>query len=222
MFPTASSLFLIGLSFGLGPCLASCGPILISYIAGTKKNILKSLSAYLLFSIARIAVYLALGLIIFFLGQFVIENWLGQFSRYIFILTGAFLIILGTLIASSIVQQNNRLGKTCQFLHKRLLMRDTKSVILLGLFMGLAPCIPLLALFGYLGLICKTWIHALIYSISFGLGTSLSPLLILSALAGLIPNFLERQKEIYSRILSFVCGLIIIFLGLQLIRQAYA
>ena len=223
------SLFLMGLSFGLGPCMASCGPILISYIAGSKKNILKGLGVYLLFSLSRIAVYLFLALAIFFLGKFIIETWLGRFSKYIFVLAGSFLIMLGILIASGrnletlfILRQPAWLNKSCQFLHKSLLAHDKKSIILMGLIIGILPCGPLLALFGYLGLISKTWIEALIYSFSFGLGTLISPLLILSALAGLIPNFLEGQKVSYYKILSFICGLIIVFLGIQLIIRAYA
>lgn len=229
MSKTILSLFLLGLSFGLGPCLASCGPILISYIAGTKKNIFKGIKAYILFSLGRISVYLILAVVIFFLGKIILESWLGQFSKYIYILAGIFLVILGLLTALSahlesfgIVQSQTWAGKTCRMLNKNLFTQDRKSIILMGIIIGSLPCAPLLALFGYLGLISKSWIQALIYSFSFGLGTVLSPLLILSALTGLIPNLLKGQKEIYYKILSSICGAIIIFLGIQLIMRAYA
>jgi len=222
MFRTVASLLLLGLSFGIGPCLATCGPILIPYIVGNKKNTLKSLGVYFLFSSARIAVYLVLGVAVFFLGRLIIEMQLARFSRYISVFFGIFLIIVGALTA-----WGNNLGQRqengfCRFVHKNLLTRDKKNVILMGLITGLAPCAPLLALFAYLGLVSKTWVHALIYSFSFGLGTLLSPLLILSLLAGLIPNLLTGQKQVYSKILSFVCGLVIIFFGVQLIMRAHA
>lgn len=219
---TALSLFLMGLAFGAGPCLASCGPILISYIVGTRKNILKGIKVYFLFSLARISVYLILGLGVFFLGKFIIEAWVGRFSVYIYAVLGIFLVIMGGLTAGGRNLSQNRLGKSCRFLHNNLVSHDKKSIILMGLIIGALPCVPLLALSGYLGLVSKSWVEALIYSLSFGLGTLLSPLLILSALAGLIPNFLAAQKQIYYKILSFICGLIIVFLGIQLIMRAYA
>jgi hypothetical protein len=54
------------------------------------------------------------------------------------------------------------------------------------------------------------------------LGTAFSPLIILSAIAGVIPNFLEGRKQLYYKIFKFSCGLIIIFLGIELISRAYA
>lgn len=219
----------MGLAFGSGPCLASCGPILISYIAGSKKSVLRGINVYLLFSLARLAAYLLLGLLIFFSGKFIIGAWLGRFSRYIYLAAGSFLIMLGLLLAWGIglgplriLRQPAWLEKSCCLLHKKLIMRDKKSVFMMGLAVGVLPCAPLLALFGYLGLVSRTWIEALVYSLCFGLGTALSPLLILSAAAGLIPRFLAGQKEGYQKIFIFICGLIIVFLGIRLITRAYA
>jgi sulfite exporter TauE/SafE len=203
----------MGLGFGLGPCLASCGPILISYIAGTKKNIPASLATYVLFSLARVVAYLILGILVFSLGKFITQTWLVGLSRHIFIIGGAFIILLGILTAFG-----RRFDfKTCRFFEKNLLKEYHKSAFLLGLIIGFLPCAPLLALLGYVGLVSKTWSQALSYCFVFGLGTVVSPLFILSALSGLIPRFLEDQKEIYYGVISLVCGLIMIFLGLQLI-----
>jgi len=210
------SLFLMGLSFGAGPCVASCGPLLISYITGTGKGPWKGLVIYLLFSFARILVYLVLGLAVFLLGKVIAGFWLGEFSKYIFIAGGVFLIIIGILTALGRHVQ----FKSCQFLHQNLIQKDVKSAVVMGLIIGILPCGPLLALLGYLGLISKTWMHALVYSLSFGAGTAVSPLLLISVLAGLFPRFLLRQPPVYYKILSAVCGLIIIFFGVQLFIQA--
>jgi len=207
------SLFLMGLWFGLGPCLASCGPVLISYIAGTKKNILASLGTYILFSLSRVAVYLLLGLLVFSLGKIITQTWLVGLSRYVFVIGGAFIILLGILTAFG----RHLEFQCCGFLEKNLLREYHKSALVLGLIIGVLPCAPLLALLGYVGLVSKTWSQALIYCFFFGLGTMISPLLILSTLTGLIRRFLENQKKMYYSIISFICGLIMIFLGLQLI-----
>ena len=70
MIKTIGSIFLLGLSFGLGPCVASCGPVLVSYIAGTGKNIYKGFLVYVLFSLSRVISYIILALAVFYLGRF--------------------------------------------------------------------------------------------------------------------------------------------------------
>jgi sulfite exporter TauE/SafE len=210
-------LFLSGLLFGSGPCIASCGPILVSYIVGTKKSIFKGLVVYILFSLSRISVYLVLSVLIFFLGNFLLERFLRNFSKYILALGGAFIILVGVLLAGS-----RRLEfRPWQFLEKNIIRRDKKSMLALGLVTGLLPCAPLLAILSYVGLVSKSWLESLFYSFSFGLGTFISPLVLLVILAGLIPKFLVDKKGLYAQIFSFISGLVIIFLGLQLVRRAF-
>ena len=98
MIKTAISIFILGLSFGSGPCLVSCGPLLISYVAGTKKSVLKSISSYLLFSLARVSVYLVLGLLVFFLGKFVFEKF-GLLFKVILLAAGILIILIGVLVS---------------------------------------------------------------------------------------------------------------------------
>ena len=211
------SLFILGLSFGAGPCIASCGPVIISYVAGTKRNILKGLNAYILFSLARISVYLVLSWLIFSLGRLAIGSFLRGFSKYVFLGGGSFIILVGILTA---------LGKRIeikpwQFLQRNIVERDKKSIIIFGLIIGLLPCAPLLAIFSYIGLIARNWLSSLLYALFFGIGTFVSPLILLVMLAGLIPKFFLDKKENYGRYFSFICGLIITFLGLELLRRAF-
>jgi len=211
------SLFILGFSFGLGPCLASCGPVLISYLAGNRRDVLRSLWSYVLFSSARVSVYIILSLAVFLLGKFTLERLLGAYSRYIVIAGGSLIILLGLLMA---------LGKKIKFkfwqlLRENMLEHDKKSVIALGMVIGFIPCAPLLAALSYIGLISKSWLDSLSYSFSFGIGTFLSPLILLAALSGMIPRFLTDKKGVYARGFSFICGLIIIFLGIHLISRAF-
>jgi len=221
------SLFLVGLSFGAGPCLASCGPVLVSYIGASHKNIRESLIAYFLFSLSRIFVYILLGLGIFFLGNFIAQGWFRGLSSGLFIIAGAFIILLGILTAlgravgfPGLFQGHKLLQSYIQFLQQQVVKQDKKSIITLGIIFGILPCAPLIALLGYMGLIGKNWAQVLFYCFSFGLGTVFSPLIILSGLAGLIPRFLAGQKENYSRVLSFICGAIMVIMGLQLAFKA--
>jgi len=211
------SLFLTGLLFGSGPCIASCGPFLITYIAGAKKGAAKGIMVYVLFSLARILVYIVLGLLIFFLSGLAVENLLGDLYKYVLILGGGFIIAIGLFMA---------LGKRLEFglwqpLYKVLFERDKKSIFAVGLIVGLLPCAPLLSILSYVGLVSRTWQSSFLYSLSFGIGTFVSPLVLLTLLAGAIPRFLSDKKAVYYRIFTFICGLIIIFLGIQLIMRAF-
>jgi sulfite exporter TauE/SafE len=197
--------------------MASCGPILISYIAGTKKDILKSLLVYFLFSLARIFVYLSLSLLIYYLGVFATERFLGNISKYILILGGLFIIAIGSLM-----MLGKRLeSKSCRFLEKKVLEHDKKTIIAFGLAIGLIPCAPLLAVLSYIGLVSKAWVNSLLYAFSFGLGTLLSPLILLVILAGLIPRWLKDKTSVYNHAFNFICGLIIVILGSRLLIRAF-
>lgn len=211
------SLFLLGLSFGSGPCLVSCGPILISYVVGTRKDIGKGIASYICFSAARIATYIILGLCVFFLGKFVLTRFIGEAAKYLLIAGGIFVTLIGALMVA---------GKSwdvpfCKFLQRHMIERDNKSVAIMGVVIGLLPCAPLVALFSYVGLISKTWMQSVMYSLSFGLGTVFSPLVLLVIISGLFPKLLAGKRETFSRALGVICGVIIIILGIQLIRRAF-
>lgn len=214
MFSIITALFVSGLLSGAGPCLATCGPLLISYAAGTRKDIKKSIAAYLLFSLGRVAVYLVFGVVVFFFGRLASMPALGSFSRYVFVAGGVFIISLGLLITLG----RNLEHKFCRRIQGFLLDKDAKTMVMLGLIIGLIPCAPLLSILSYIGLVSKSWLSALLYSLSFGLGTVISPLFILAGCAGLIPKIISRDNLLY-RAFNIICGLIIIILGVQLIAR---
>jgi sulfite exporter TauE/SafE len=151
--------------------------------------------------------------LIFFLGKFTLERLLGSFSKYVLIIGGGFIILVGILTALG----KNLEIKPMPFLYKNILGHDKKSVVLLGLVVGLLPCAPLLGVLYYAGLISRSWLESLWYSFSFGLGTFVSPLILLCILAGIIPQWLENKKYYY--VFRFICGLVIIFLGVQLLMR---
>lgn len=210
------SFFIIGLSFGIGPCLASCGPLLISYAVGTNKNVPRSIFVYLLFSLARISVYVGISLCVFLFGHALASYTLGNYSRYIYILGGLFIIIVGLLVM---------LGKDtehrfCQRLEKFFLKKDTMTVIMLGLIVGVLPCAPLISVLSYVGLASKHWLDSILCGLFFGLGTLVSPLFILVIFSGFIGRVV-RDKDKFYRIFNLICGLIIVFLGIQLIARSF-
>lgn len=105
----------------------------------------------------------------------------------------------------------------CRNLQNKFLERDKKSIMLMGLVMGIAPCAPFLAVLSYVGLIAKTWFQSLLYGLAFGLGTLISPLILLTAFSGLLQRWIGSRQLVFGRVFNALCALIIIFLGLQLI-----
>lgn len=211
------SLFIMGISFGCGPCFVSCAPLFLAYTAGSGKNITKSLIAYLLFSFSRIAVYVLLGILVHLLGSFITEGIFKSAAKYVFIAGGGFIILTGIFMAASRFYQRS----VCGFLYKNLLEKGGKSMLLFGLVIGLLPCAPLFALFSYIGLISKSWFSSAAHAFSFGLGTFFSPLLLLAVFTGAVPGLLIKLKPELNRILTFVCALILIFLGAQLTMKGF-
>ncbi|MCK9594702.1 MAG: sulfite exporter TauE/SafE family protein [Candidatus Omnitrophica bacterium] len=214
MNDVAAGIFLSGLFLGSGPCLANCGPLLAAYITGTNKNVRQSISAYLVFSLSRIAVYGILGLLFFYFGQLAAEEFFSAYRGYIFIAAGIFISVTGFLVILG-KGPHNRL---CDRLSGSLIHKGNKAIVLIGLVTGVSPCLPLLSVLSYIGLVSKSWQSSLFYGFLFGLGTTFSVLFILSVSCGLIPGFLKGRPGILS-VINRVCGLILVLLGLQIILR---
>lgn len=212
MLRLAFALFLTGIALGAGPCLASCGPMLISYTAATKKGIKDSLRLYLIFSLSRIFVYLILGLVVGLLSQvFLLGSYQQDIAKFIYLIGGGFIFLLGLLI---MLGREPRF-KFCQVLRNNFIEKDAKSIFVFGLVVGISPCAPLIAVLSYIGLASLSWFKGALLSLSFGLGTVISPLVLLVIFAGFI-NKLFKQNEHFYALFQKICGAILCFLGLHL------
>lgn len=204
-------LFLSGVLLGAGPCLLSCGPILLSFLTGAKKTVKASIVAYVVFSCARIVAYLFLSIVIFWAGKIFTEAILGGLSRYMLISLGAVLLLLGILIVSDVSKLKNR---WCTFFSRHLIEHDKKSIVVVGLLIGLIPCGPFVGILSYIGLIAKTWQASVGYSVLFGLGTFVSPLILLVVATGFLPKLVSHYAG-YYRFARIISGIILMWLGLR-------
>ncbi|MFH1868801.1 MAG: sulfite exporter TauE/SafE family protein [Candidatus Omnitrophota bacterium] len=219
MFRICSSLFLTGVVLGSGPCLASCGPILISYIAGTKNSPLGGLRSWLIFSLSRVCVYLLLGAAAGFLGAELFNRYYWELPGYIiWILGGFFICFLGVLMF---------LGKhiafrACSFLNKSFVQRDTKSLLVLGVIVGIFPCVPLMGVYSYITMVSHNPGHGIIMSAAFGLGTVISPMIFLGMLAGTIPRLKMLKDEKNLILFRRICGVVLFSLGVHILVKITA
>lgn len=199
---------------GLGPCLASCGPLLVSYIAAKGKNYKEAFWTWFIFSIARVFAYCLLGVLSGILGQvFISRIYALHIGKYISLFGGLFVIAISIVIFF----QNKMAFGAHSFLEKRFVKGGSKSVFIFGLTVGLVPCAPLIGIFSTIGLMSRNIADGLFFGLSFGLGAMISPLLILALAAGSIEKFLLNQKA--KLIFSRICAVIIFILGILIILK---
>lgn len=206
-------LFLGGIFVGSSSCLLVCAPIVLPYLLGTSENWKKALGAVLIFSGARIAVYTFYGFIIGLGRQIYIDNFVeSDFSFYLQIFAGLFILVIGFLLV---------LGKSranfCPGLDKLLIRHNLRTIFFLGIFMGMMPCPPLMAAFAYVFIKANSLSSSIFLVWAFGLGTTVSPLLLLGAFSGFVSQKIPRTKLL--RVLRVLSGSILLFWGFQIIAS---
>lgn len=199
---------------GAGPCLATCGPILLSYIAATKQSPSGGLRSWLVFSLSRSAVYVGLGFLASLIGTGLFNRYYWELTGYIiWIAGGVFICFLGVLIFIG----RDSGSKLCARLNEGFIQRDRKSLATLGILVGILPCVPLMGVLSYITMISTRLSDGIFMSAAFSLGTLVSPLIFLGALVGLIPRLRSLQQEKNIIIYHRVCAIILIILGLHII-----
>lgn len=211
------SLFLTGFFLGAGPCLLSCGPLLVSYIVATKNSPLGGLKTYLVFSLTRLVVYLLFGVLAGIFGQEILYRFFDStFLKVIFYIFGIFVVILGLLLLVEKFPHSSCCARFNKFFFSG---KDWKNIVLFGLIVSFAPCLPLAVVIGYIVLLADHWLKGFLMMASFGLGTILSPMIIFSLGAGRLSEVLKKHENIFS-LIKAVCGLILALLGVFLILTA--
>jgi len=204
---------------GTGPCLASCGPILVTYIAATKQSALGGLRGWLIFSLSRVSVYIFLGTLAGIAGAGLFRRFYWELPGYIiWFISGLFICLLAILIY---LGKDSRF-KICSLLNESMVQKDTKSLAMLGLLIGIFPCAPLIGIFSYIAMASTHYLNGIFMSLAFGLGTLFSPLLFLGIFAGSIPKLKILQDKTNLLIFQKACAVILFLLGLHIIIKTTA
>ena len=205
-------LFIMGAALSWGPCFSFCAPLTLPFIAATQKGWREGLKLSLAFSLARIIPYVVLSLISASFGQYLIAKFYeGQAKPIIYIVVGAFISLLGIIIL---------IGKS-PYLHlcapfKKEGRSGAKEMIVLGLLVGFAPCLPLLGVLAYVALGARNLLQGALLGLTFGVGTLISPLILCGSLAGGLSLILLKKPLVY-KIFSRACGLILMYFGIEMI-----
>ncbi|MEW6556483.1 MAG: sulfite exporter TauE/SafE family protein [Elusimicrobiota bacterium] len=199
-------LFLAGLGFGFGPCFLFCAPVISSYIFAKGLNHKEGLKWVIVFSIGRIAAYSILGLV-----AVAFVNTVG-IQKNIFKQTAGILIIL-LLPLYEFGKENI---KFCSFIHRYFNNKTQTGSLLLGLFIGLTPCIPLIGILTYIACKSANIFYGFLNGLVFGLGTLFSPLILLGIFSGLLANLALKLGKLYL-VFKLIANIILVYFGIKLI-----
>lgn len=207
-----ADIFIMGIVLGWGPCLYFCAPILFPFIAATQSGWLKGLKAVILFSLSRTISHVILAIIATAFGQLVIDRFYSKIGTNIYFVMPLFILFLGIAL---LLGRSPHL-RFCQIFSKYTTSQSWKSFILLGLLIGFSPCITLLGVLAYISAVSQDLLYGAFLGLCFGLGTSLSPLILIGILSGGLPKLIFRREK-FLGIFNRICGLFLIYLGLQLV-----
>jgi sulfite exporter TauE/SafE len=198
-------LFLAGLTLGFGPCFLFCGPIISSYIFAKGLNYKKGLLFVIIFSLGRIIAYSILGLIaVAFVSTLGIQkNIFKQISG---------VIILLMLPIYDLAKGN----KLCNFFQRYFGKNTKTNSFLLGVFIGLTPCAPLIGILTYIACKSDNVFYGFFNGFVFGSGTFFSPLIFLGLFSGFFSSYISKTGRFFL-IFKIIANVVLIYFGLKLI-----
>jgi len=206
-----AKLFSIGVGLGVGPCTAYCGPIVSPFVLSSGRGALRGLAMALVFSLGRVAAYGLLGAAAGVAGMEAIgllqsEAWLLPIQAGVGLLlsSSALAIIMGWRPRGGICRAALRLGG-----------RWT-GLFCLGALTGLAPCLPLAASLAFVAANAPGAMLGARAGVFFGLGTTLSPLLLLGVVFGAGGRWAERSARLVE-VLRFAAGYGLFIYGAHLL-----
>lgn len=208
MLSNALRLLIAGFTLGWGPCLTYTAPLLLPYIGGTKTNWQGGLKIGLVFSIGRFLALVALGGLATVAFSFINQFFPPHKSGWLYLVSAGFMITIGI---SLILGRGFKIG-----IGKAILKKDTASMFLFGFLMGIAPCVPYVAVLTYIACIAEDAVLAgMLYAAVFAMGAAVAPI-VLGALMGIIPGKLFKLPKLL-KVFQIVCGALLILFGFQLI-----
>lgn len=201
-------LVVAGFVMGWGPCLTYTAPLLLPYIGATKRTWQDGLKVGVVFAIGRLLALAILGGLATVAFSRINQFFPPQKSGWLYGIVSLFMIVMGVCII---------LGKGFKIpIGNKMLNRGTEGMFLFGFLMGVAPCVPYVAILTYIACVAENAVLAgMWYATIFALGTAIAPIA-LGAFMGFIPGKVLNSLKLI-KIFQAVCGVILILFGFQLL-----
>jgi cytochrome c-type biogenesis protein len=204
-----------GLFYGLAVCTSSCLPYVASYIAGTNAGFRRGVTLTLLFSSGRIMAYALIGAVVgLFSSAFTLAvsgTAFSPFQIYSSLAFGIVSIIIGAIILVKAKSPHNcKIESTQNMIAAKKISRFGVNfgAFSLGLSRGLVLCLPLIMLLLY-AIPFSNPIGSMALAVLFGLGTTISPILLLGGVTGWLLN----KAPLFRKWISICGAAILIVLG---------
>ncbi len=201
--------------YGLVVCTASCLPYITGYIAGIGAGFSKGVKITLIFNSGRILAYALIGgLIGIFSGliTLVAPDATSPFQVYASLVFGIVTVAIGSsiLLQTRKPHECNMQGANRVVSGKMGRFGFDVGAFSLGLTRGLIICPPLITLLVVYALPFSNPIGSMTLAILFGLGTTVSPLLVLGGVTGWLLN----KAPLFRKWISIAGGAMLIVLGI--------
>lgn len=207
-----------GLLYGLAVCTASCLPYVASYVAGTGAGFYRGIKISLLFNSGRVLAYALIGALIGLFGgvfsMVVSSEAISPFQTYSSIAFGIVSIVIGASIYLKAKKPCNCNSQASGSVGTVKVGRFGVDVgaFSLGLTRGLILCPPLIALLVY-SLPFMNPLGSVLLAVLFGLGTTLSPMLLLGGVTGWLLNkatLLRKWIAVGGAVILIALGIVTI------------
>ena len=202
----------VGVLYGLVFCTSSCLPYLASYIAGVGADFRKGVIVTLIYNAGRVTAYALIGVLLGLLsGVFrfaVTESSLAVFQQYSSYVFGLVTIVIGVTILLKSQKPRACTPENNETLPAKKTGRFDLRAFSLGLSRGLIVCPPLALLLLY-SVPFGAPVDSFFVALLFGLGTTLSPMLLLGGVTGWLLN----KAPLFRKWLSIAGGGILVALG---------
>ncbi|MCW4007641.1 MAG: sulfite exporter TauE/SafE family protein [Candidatus Bathyarchaeota archaeon] len=205
--------FTIGLIYGFAFCTSACLPYVASYIAGVGADFRRGVIITLTYNLGRVAAYAMIGSLSGILSsifRFVVdESTIATLQNYASYALGAVTIAIGAnILLKSRKASNCTLNIKSANLDRQRGKIDVYA-FLLGFSRGLIICPPLAMLLLYAIPFGSPFDNSIL-PVLFGIGTTISPILLLGGFTGWLLN----KAPLFRRTLSIVGGAALILLGI--------
>jgi len=163
MFTILMSGLLLGLGVGTS-CMVFCTPVLVPHIVADHRGGKRGLFTSIVFSLGRLVAYLTYALALGVAGE-ILSNGIQSSASPMLIGMGALMIIYGVSISYGHHVWPSVASRICCH------FRSHNSTIVLGMLMGLTPCLPLTMAMAY-SLTLRDLLATIGFFIFFWLGSS--------------------------------------------------
>jgi sulfite exporter TauE/SafE len=205
-----------GLLYGFSVCTSACLPYVASYIAGIKAGFRKGVAVTAIYNVGRVAAYAVIGSIAGLLKSFVSDAFFETYQTVFSIVFGVVVILIGISIFFKKTSCGTCVPKKVEPQGGLGFFRQHFDVraFFMGFSRGFVLCPPLVAFLLYA--ITNYQANYTVLATLFGLGTALSPMLILAGVVG----WLLEKAPLFRKWTSILGGVALVLLGASVLAFA--